>query len=230
MTTLTKTAEQWADLATAKDALTKLREPFPASQVGKLPKPYRKDAQKGECAECGKYHGLPAMHLDFVGHGAITDRLLEVDPFWSWEPFATGPDGLPALDRWGNLWIRLTVCGVTRIGVGDGSDMKVLIGDALRNAAMRFGAALDLWIRGSEDDKQHDGEQIAPAGPSADAVNAAADLDALPDEVAQEIQGRLETKAGVRMLDALEDKGWRDWLAGAVEHATKKLAAEVSDA
>jgi hypothetical protein len=38
--------------------------------------------------------------------------------------------------------------------------MKVLIGDALRNAAMRFGVALDLWARGSEDEKQHDAETI----------------------------------------------------------------------
>ncbi|HKN46238.1 MAG TPA: hypothetical protein VJW23_20185, partial [Propionibacteriaceae bacterium] len=37
--------------------------------------------------------------------------------------------------------------GVTRIGVGDGQTMKVKIGDAIRNAAMRFGVALDLWAK-----------------------------------------------------------------------------------
>lgn len=132
--------------------LAALREPFDQSQIGLLPKPYKKDAAKGECQECGKWHGLPAMHLDFVGHGAVTDRLLNVDPGWTWEPFATDDRGLPALDQSGNLWIRLTVCGVTRIGVGDGAEMKVKIGDAIRNAAMRFGVALDLWIRGQEDD------------------------------------------------------------------------------
>lgn len=104
-----------------------LRKPFPPGVVGKLPK--------------------GGMMLDYVGHAAITDRLLEVDPAWSWEPLALTPEGLPQLDRVGNLWIRLTICGVTRIGVGDGKNAKELIGDALRNAAMRFGVALDLWSK-----------------------------------------------------------------------------------
>jgi hypothetical protein len=55
--------------------------------------------------------------------------------------------GSPQCDRDGNLWIRLTVCGVTRLGVGDGKNMKERIGDAIRNAAMRFGVALDLWAK-----------------------------------------------------------------------------------
>jgi hypothetical protein len=109
------------------DAATALRKPFPPESVGKLPK--------------------GGVMLDYVGHAAVTDRLLTVDPDWTWEPFALGPDGLPAPDREGNLWIRLTVCGVTRIGVGDGKNAKERIGDALRNAAMRFGVALDLWAK-----------------------------------------------------------------------------------
>src|SRR5690606_32615245 len=39
------------------------------------------------------------------------------------------------------------ICGVTRIGVGDGKSAKECIGDAIRNAAMRFGVALDLWAK-----------------------------------------------------------------------------------
>lgn len=128
-------------------ALEKLREAFPPGTVGILPKPYKKDAERGRCTECGGYHGLPAAHLDFVGHAAVTDRLLNVDPEWSWEPFAVDERGLPSLDREGNLWIRLTVCGVTRIGVGDGPSMKERIGDSIRNAAMRFGVALSLWTK-----------------------------------------------------------------------------------
>ena len=127
--------------------LEKLREPFPEGTVGKLPKPYKRDSPKGNCRECGGYHGLPAAHLDYVGHAAVTDRLLSVDPAWTWEPLALDQMGLPSLDRDGNLWIRLTVCGVTRLGVGDGPDMKQRIGDALRNAAMRFGVALALWTK-----------------------------------------------------------------------------------
>ena len=110
------------------DKATALRKPFPPESIGKLPK--------------------GGMQLDYVGHAAVTDRLLSVDPEWSWEPFALDPaTGLPALDRSNNLWIRLTICGVTRIGVGDGKSAKECIGDAIRNAAMRFGVALDLWAK-----------------------------------------------------------------------------------
>ena len=136
------------------DPLAKLREPFPPHQISKLPKPFKKDAPKGKCQECGGFHGLPAAHLDYVGHAALTDRLLDVDPRWTWEPVGFAPDGLPALDRNGGLWIKLTVCGMTRLGYGSadgksgGDAVKELIGDALRNAAMRFGAALDLWHKG----------------------------------------------------------------------------------
>jgi len=90
---------------------------------------------------------LPAVHLDYVGHAATTSRLLEVDPEWSWEPMAYDMAGLPMFDSNRNLWIKLTVCGVTRIGVGDGMGLKECIGDAIRNAAMRFGVALDLWAK-----------------------------------------------------------------------------------
>jgi hypothetical protein len=133
--------------------LALLREPFPAHQISKLPKPLRKDAEKGRCQECGGWHGLPAVHLDYVGHAALTDRLLDADPQWTWEPLSMS-DGLPVMDGFGGMWIKLTVCGVTRMGYGHAGDkqggdaIKEVIGDALRNAAMRFGAALDLWHKG----------------------------------------------------------------------------------
>ena len=118
-------------------ALAKLREPFPANQIGKLPK--------------------GGIQLDFVGHGWLTQRLLDVDPLWNWEPVALDPNGLPLLDEFGGLWIKLTVCGVSRLGYGDASGKrgtdatKIAIGDALRNAGMRFGLALDLWCKGDPD-------------------------------------------------------------------------------
>ena len=139
--------------------LARLREPFGPGEICKLPKPYKKDSPKGKCQECGGYHGLPAAHLDYVGHAALTDRLLKVDPLWSWEPLAF-ESGLPKFDEAGCLWIKLTICGHTRFGYGDAEGKrgpnatKEAIGDALRNAAMRFGAALDLWHKGelSRDD------------------------------------------------------------------------------
>lgn len=132
----------------------RLRAPFNPGQINKLPKPYKRDSPKSNCRECGGYHGLPAVHLDYVGHAALTDRLLEVDPEWSWEPVAMDASGLPQFDNFGGLWIRLTIGGVTRLGYGDAdgknnaNGVKEAIGDALRNAGMRFGVALDLWHKG----------------------------------------------------------------------------------
>lgn len=117
-----------------------LRAPFPRETIGKLPK--------------------GGVQLDYVGHAAVTDRLLSVDPEWNWEPMGVTPEGLPALDREGNLWIRLTIHGHTRLGVGDGRSMKEKIGDALRNGAMRFGVALDLW---SKDELESGGKFEAQA-------------------------------------------------------------------
>lgn len=137
-----------------EDALKKMREPFAENQVGKMCRSTKKDNPKGSCPKCKGYHGLPAIQLDYVGHAAITDRLLSADPEWTWEPLALTPLGLPVVDADGGMWIKLTVGGVTRLGYGDaggksgGDAMKERIGDALRNAAMRFGAALDLWHKG----------------------------------------------------------------------------------
>ena len=131
---------------TTKTGLSLLREPFPDHQISYLPK--------------------GGVKLAYVGHAALTDRLLDSDPAWSWEPLAIGPNGLPVIDESGGLWIKLTVCGVTRMGYGDagqkkgGDAMKERIGDALRNAAMRFGAALDLWHKG---DLHGDDAPEAPA-------------------------------------------------------------------
>src|SRR6478736_2056448 len=94
------------------EKLKRLRDPFPQHQISKLPKPYKKDSPKGKCAECGAYHALPAVHLDYVGHAALTDRLLDVDPEWTWEPLAFDQKGFPLLDENGGMWIKLTVCGV----------------------------------------------------------------------------------------------------------------------
>lgn len=127
------------------EKLAKLREPFPQSAVSKLPK--------------------GGVMLDYIGHANITDRLLNIDPLWYWEPVAFDERGLPAMDydaqgKPVGLWIRLTVCGVSRLGYGTcearkNEIVKELIGDALRNAAMRFGVALELWSK-AELESQHD--------------------------------------------------------------------------
>ena len=141
---------------------TTMRDPIPTRLINKLPKPTKQqtdevkaDYKKGvRCDICGGWHHPKVVHLDYFGHAALTSMLLDVDPNWSWEPLALGQDGLPVIDRDGGMWIKLTVLGITRLGYGDaqgktgGDAMKERIGDALRNAAMRFGAALELWHKG----------------------------------------------------------------------------------
>ncbi|AOD23835.1 hypothetical protein IM25_21480 [Rhodococcus sp. p52] len=172
-------------------ALAKLREPFADHQINVLPKPYSKDAPKEFCRICNSRHGMPAAHLDYVGHAALTDRLLEVDPEWSWEPFALDDSGLPLFDRNGGLWIRLTICGVTRIGYGDmggkngANAVKEAIGDALRNAGMRFGAALDLWHKGDlHDAAEERGRDPEPAPPAVDVDALLVEVENAPDKTA----------------------------------------------
>jgi hypothetical protein len=145
---------------TKPTGLDLMRVPFPAHLISKLPKPTAKrdvmdKLDKATCKVCGGYHATSkVIHLDYVGHAALTDRLLDCDPNWNWEPFAIDNMGVPAMDKNGGMWIKLTVCGVTRLGYGNaegkvgGDAVKEIIGDALRNAAMRFGAALDLWHKG----------------------------------------------------------------------------------
>lgn len=140
------------------NGLELLRKPFEAHQISKLPKQAKwmtdnKDEYRN-CDICNGYHHPKAVHLDYVGHAALTDRLLDCDLEWNWQPMTLGEFGQPILDKNGGLWIKLKVCGITRIGYGHadgksgGDANKEVIGDALRNAAMRFGAALDLWHKG----------------------------------------------------------------------------------
>lgn len=166
-----------------------LRKPFPKEKIQKLDAGYAK--------------------LDYVSHAWVTDRLLEVDPEWTWEPVAFDANGLPAFDENGGLWIKLTVCGVTRYGYGEpqGRDKfdakKGAIGNSLRNAAMRFGIALDLWA------KEMPVEQEAPKAKSSPAflkaVESIAIAGSLPElttlaEQFKAINFSAQEKAKVREL------------------------------
>jgi hypothetical protein len=147
------------------EALHRLREPFPQSEVRYRPQPWCKRCsetqgwpkvcQDHRLVKCNNCNGqkITDAHicLKFIGHAEATNRLLNVDPFWNWEPMALDGSGLPQYDGNRGMWIRLTVCGMTRIGYGDATGknganaVKEIIGDAIRNAGMRFGMALDLW-------------------------------------------------------------------------------------
>lgn len=146
-----------------------LRRPFDKSEIEKLPRyTGRKENGRvprdayGLCMECGKRHPLPAIHLDYVGHAGITDRLNEVDPWWNWRPLREYESGEPVRDHDGGMWIELTVLGITRRGYGDAQGkqgpnaIKELIGDAIRNAAMRFGVATYLWSKSERADQMRE--------------------------------------------------------------------------
>lgn len=168
-----------------------LRQPFPPESIGKLP---RRTKSGG------------TIQLDYVGHAATTDRLLQVDPLWTWEPVAFGDDGLPVFDKQGGLWIELTVCGVTRYGYGDAQGksgpnaVKEAIGDAIRNAAMRFGVALDLW---SKEDLDGGEREAGPANPAPQAKPKPAPKVEPPAELAELLDRGLTGESRQEMVDQI---------------------------
>lgn len=146
-----------------RTGLEKLRLPFEDNlrsfkPIAKCSSDEYKSLPKAMCKICGTYHATSKTdHLEYVGHAALTKRLLDTDIGWSWEPVAVDEHGLPRFDADGGLWIKLTVCGMTRLGYGQavtnkyaeiGQRIKEIIGDAMRNAGMRFGMALELWHKG----------------------------------------------------------------------------------
>ena len=149
------------------------------------------------------------VELKYLGHAATTRALLECDPTWWWEPMSFDDYGQPRLvpddqGRTVGLWIYLHVCGVRRPGYGSclpgkSDAVKELIGDAIRNAAMRFGVALSLWSSSHT-------EKAAPAPRKAKATP-------LPSPV----QETHDTKdAGKDAYQALVDEHGKDLVNGAM--------------
>ncbi len=200
--------------------LALLRAPFPEKQISQLPK--------------------GGTTLSYVGHAALTSRLLDVDPFWTWEPMALTPQGLPLFDESGGLWIRLTICGHTRLGYGHaakktGDGIKEIIGDALRNAAMRFGAALDLWHKGGDLHGDDDVEREAiqnegkptPKEPPPGAQARFSELckmlrGAKTEAEIKEIEGTIKAE----WADLKDLAGAREGFAGARNAALQRVAAK----
>lgn len=164
----------------------------PADKLGKLPRIVCRDCgdkdnkakvcsahRKQRCKDCGQYITTEHIHLDYVGHADITEALCRLDPHWTMEPMALTPEGLPFIASRSNtleLWVRLTVHGQERIGVGTAparkdDAMKEVWGDALRNAAMRFGLGVRLWSKAPHDDED-DGDRDGPGADGGKRVNA----------------------------------------------------------
>ena len=175
------------------EGLAALRIPFPPNVVGKLPRKLKSGRE---------------IEIDFVGHATVTDRLLSVDPEWTWEFGVDDPTtGKPSKElsierdergRAEALWIRLTVLGVTRREVGyvdsaKDEPLKQLVSDALVRASMRFGVALDLWAKdGLESQvdeaaprRRRPAPGAGPAGETAATTGLMARINALPTNAAK---------------------------------------------
>ena len=150
--------------------------------------------------------------LDFVGHADITRLLLEIDPTWRWVPIEW-KDGRPAIhveNGMATMWGELTLLGQARLGVGsvraDKVDLdKELVGDFLRNAAMRFGICLSLWTKQEWEDlgetPKKPARPVGTAAKPAPAVATAPVVQASSDEL-------LSQKQREDFEKACKDKGF----------------------
>jgi len=117
------------------DDLYQLARPFPESMIVKKPG--------------GKFQA------DYVAHGVITSRLLEVlGPFdWSIAKVITNPEGV-AVGCIGRLEVIVDARPVVIEEIGDceqisansATNLKHASSDALKRAAMRLGLGLHLWV------------------------------------------------------------------------------------
>lgn len=214
-----------------QDIAAQLRAPFADQLVGKLPRIWCgacRDARgkvceqhrKAKCSDCGNNITSAHLHLDYVGHADVTDRLLQVDPSWTWEPLALDQAGLPAVDSNGGLWIRLTVAGVTRLGYGHadgkrgGDAVKEAIGDAIRNAGLRFGVAIDLWRKEPPPAEESSAPAAARAARTASKESAAARPPARqtqddPDLISPEMRKAIMARFGEHGLGGGEHRDQR---------------------
>jgi hypothetical protein len=127
------------------------------------------------------------VSLSYMGHAEVTLALIDVDPLWNWRPMALDVDtGTPVVTvspKRLTMWGYLTVHGVERLCVGTcepnkGDPEKELIGDLLRNGAMRFGIGTKLWSKAvsadpvGRSDDYDTYEAPAPVDPAARALYA----------------------------------------------------------
>jgi hypothetical protein len=92
--------------------------------------------------------------LDYMGHADVTLALISVDPLFDYG-WLTNEDGTMLTTKVGDLHVLegwVTLHGHKRRGIGTCEARKhdihkELIGDLLRNCAMRFGIATTLWSK-----------------------------------------------------------------------------------
>lgn len=148
--------------------------------------------------------------LSYLGHADTTRALIETDPAWEWEPMAHDEQGLPILDRDESgrpvgLWIYITVCGRTLPAYGSCQPnardaVKELIGDAIRNGAMRFGVAGALWSKADRTEEQPKAK-AAPRRQQATTTTPEF-VEPMLEEMHQQAKAEFDAKAVTDMLKA----------------------------
>ncbi len=163
------------------------------------------------------------VKLSYFGHADTTLALIDVDPEFTYD-YRRTPDGRADIYESGkNLVLEgtLTVLAVTRPCIGTcqnnkGEPEKELIGDLLRNGALRFGIATGLWSKVDDATDDNHVEDAAPH-PLSDRVGiVVAEMRGLTDTN----KDALKSWADGRSLSGaslLADERWltyvEDWLA-----------------
>jgi hypothetical protein len=114
-------------LSLSSDDLRILKAPFPKERLGVKVQNFNKDRSR-------------AMLVLYLQHTDVQDRLEEVDPAWTTEVLHE-----QRMDDSVYVRLRLTLKGVTRENVGEGSDPKGAYSDALKRCAMLFGVGRYLY-------------------------------------------------------------------------------------
>lgn len=114
-------------MSLTKEDIATLSKEFPDDTIGIKVNSFNKDRTK-------------ALLIQYLQHTDVYNRLEEVDPAWSCE---TGQPQF--VDKTIAIPMKMTVKGVTRENVGEGSDYKSAYSDAIKRAAMLFGVGRYLY-------------------------------------------------------------------------------------
>lgn len=138
------------------DRLAKMRRPFTAKQLSSRPEIWCTACSRGSCnvhsegicAICGEHTREAHTHVDYISIAHIKKRLSDTDPQWEAKPL-----GEPVRSGdWWTIGVELTVCGVTKYGLGQTltHDYRYgpagLMSSAISNAFTMFGAGLQTRL------------------------------------------------------------------------------------
>jgi hypothetical protein len=215
-----------------------LVEPFPQSDLERLPKPVkRNDDNRGRCDEqhayysadgyyCGGWHSR-SVHLTYVGHAGITMRLNNVlgPGGWDFQPLTFDPNGgpfIPAQVFYGALTITLPgEDPVTKWDMAaDYKGPQEAYGDCLRRCAMRFGIGTYLWSKSDTAMAMGEATNEEAAGPEG---QAAVRHNPQPDHGVTDDH----TREAQRIYDAVHDTTVQTEVAGFWQEAHAKGLQDV---